>query len=749
MSSTIDIDVKVNGEGLSKLDDATHKVHALGEAAGEAAGNGSGSQGFNALTIAVGQFIGGVAVELGHALPQIVDQLYKMGVESLRAKQGFEAMGGSADAIQKMQAAAHYLIDDTVALQVGTLALGAGVVKTTADLTELARIGATLGVTFKGSAAEGVTAFTTALDSVGNVRALRTLGIDTLAVKERFEELKKTMTDQEAWKMAVFEVAGANATKLATNLDGAGTAVERLSVRFEDAKESLGEWVAEGLDKAASSLENIEKQWNILAANPNLSLTVTINEVNKGATNGLNDLNAALTKWLNDTAHGATINGESGNVHPIGSPMVDQAPKIVPYGGDANSPEIGRDPYAGGGWQSPWQRNHAGSPIGGDQMYWQRRNRATSYDQGIAGNDALRDEFVKPYESAHKHATELENVKSLLGDIGDLAGVYNNKLQAALDPLKKQQELIAHRKSIQSVDDAFGVTHDGLYSQIGSGFQNVIDRRREQAEKDARRKATTRLKTPRPVIDRKTGKQKVDKDGKPVMQTTVFNQSVYNQQMQQFDKTSKAVYEGYLIGTGQATKESLRFNDMLEQQGKLAADGKISLETYKNEMLLMAEAAKSGATSMDQLTQIQIRLNYGLKMGVTTKGKTAQSDASLYEQHAGGVKGTKSYAGNGIENATKPFDDIVVSADKASAAAETFGSKAGQAVVDVAKGAVNVADGFFKAVSALQNTSSEVDTLKRKIAELQSVSITITTTSKSGGTGGRTGRVGGVQGPPR
>jgi hypothetical protein len=158
----------------------------------------TGKNGITSMTVAVGAFVGGAAVELARKLPEIIEQLYRTGVESLRAKQGFEAMGGSADAIAKMQAATHGLADDTDLMAAGTLALSAGVVKSTADLTELARIGATLGVTFKGSAKEGINAFTTALDSVGNVRALRTLGIDTLAVKDRFEELKKTMTDQEA-----------------------------------------------------------------------------------------------------------------------------------------------------------------------------------------------------------------------------------------------------------------------------------------------------------------------------------------------------------------------------------------------------------------------------------------------------------------------------------------------------------------------------------------------------------------------
>lgn len=725
MSSTIDIRIAASGE-YGAIDIVNSKLDKLGESGHEA------SKGVLALSYAAGQFIGSAVLDLTKQLPQIVEQLYKMGVESLRAKAGFEAMGGSADAIAKMQAATHFLIDDTVALQMGTLALGAGVVKTTEDLTELARIGATLGVTFKGSAAEGVTAFTTALDSVGNVRALRTLGIDTLTVKTRFEELKKTMTDQEAWKMAVFEVAGANATKLAGNLEGAGTAVERLSVRFEDAKESLGEWVAEGVNKAATSLESLEKQWNILAANPDLTLTVVINQVNKGATSGLNDLNDALTKWLNDTAHGATINGQSGNVHPIGSPMTDQAPKIVPYGGDANSPEIGRDPYAGGGWQSPWQRNHAGPPIGGDQMYWQRRNAWNDSDTSSditslrpvagrsMGDNALRGEYVTPTDTAQKQVRDLATVKSLLGDISGIAGDYNSKMLAVLAPLSEQQRILEKRKSIQSVDDAFGIQRDGLYGEIGGGMEGAIAEEKSQKEAELEK------------IGRRYGK----------------NSKKYkaaSAELEDFDASSKAAMDEYAIATGAATKESLKFRDQMNASKQAFLDGKISLTQYKNEMLLMAEAAKSGATSMGQLTEIQRHMNFNLHTGVTKTGKTAQSDASLAEQYTGGVKGTKSYAG-----ADDPFDAVVDSANKAATAAAKIGTEGAKALGTIVTSGVLVVSKFGEMTSGADTALQKILKLQIELKTLASLSVNITSTTGGGG-GGRsgTGRAGGVQGPPR
>lgn len=743
MSSTIDIELRVNGEGLPKLDEATRKVHALGEAAEDAAGKG-GSQGFNALTIAVGQFIGGVAVELAHALPQIVEQLYKMGVESLRAKQGFEAMGGSADAIAKMQAATHGLADDTDLMAAGTLALSAGVVKSTADLTELARIGATLGVTFKGSAKEGINAFTTALDSVGNVRALRTLGIDTLAVKDRFEELKKTMTDQEAWKMAVFEVAGANATKLAGNLDSAGTSLDRLAVRFEDAKESMGEWVAEGVDKAATSLSQLETIWNALQANPNLTLSIIAQQVSEGAQKARNPgtVNPLTGKTWEEEAYGNT--NTSRGFHDTQSPLF-------------NDGAYGPPNPNGGGWKSVWQRNNSGPPIGGDQMYWQRRNNWNDSDTSSditglrpvagrsMGDNALRGEYVTPTDTAQKQARDLATVKSLLGDITGLAGDYNSKMLAVLAPLQAQQRLLEQRKAIQSVDDAFGLQHDGLYAEIGSGMDEAIANRRKLEEKNAKRAATYRLKTPRPVMDKKTGKQRIGKDGKPVTQKYGYSQKAYDQYMSGFDKEAKEATDAYAIATGAATKESIKFRDQIEAAKKAYEEGKTSLSQYKNELLLLGEAAKSGTTSMDQLNQIQRRLNLDMKPGAKS-----DADKSLFEQYAGGVKTKGSASGAAGEKETKPFDAVVTSAKEAETAATKVGTAGAIAVGQLAIAGLLAATSMGNLHSQGDTALQTIVKLKTELNTLASLKINITSSTQGSG-GGRsgTGRAGGVQGPPR
>lgn len=766
MSNDVEIRLRVTENGLEIFDQAGNKMSDFSKAASEAAGE-TGGGGLKALTkgFADVKAAWDVASSSFSTIGTVILDLNKMGVESLRAKEAFKEMGGAADTIERMQDATRGLADDTVLMQSATHAMSSGAAKSADDLVKIAQIGATLGVTFRDNATTGVMEFTRAIEGVGNVRALRGLGIDTAAVSKEFERLKVTMSDQAAWRMAVLDIAGESAKKLAGNLDGTGTAMERLTVRFEDQKEAIGEWVAEGLDKAAKSVEVLDKYWEALAANPSLTLTVTLNAANDGATSGLNNANNSLTDWLNSEARRLT-----------GQPAKGE------HTGEMFGPPKTLAPVSSSGNTALHWLNNAGdqqredayrASIGGDQAYWQRRNRATARDTGAMGNEALQKEYVASYEAAHKQAAEMATVKSLMGDITGLAGEYHGKLMAALDPLKKQQDILEQRAKIQSVDDAFGITHDGLYGELGSQMHGAIATRRDKVSQQLRRKIGTggsieyssvddikaydeKAKAERDAYERSIGDptaeelykggdykksrmEAYDKTHNTKRKATlrrrkgkVYTQKDYDRDMQQFDRESKEAEDAYAIATGSATKESIKMNDQLESARKNYEDGKISLTQYKNELLLLGEAAKSGATSMDQLTQIQIRLNYGLKMGVTKTGKTAQSDASLYEEHAGGVKGTSSYAGNGIDNETKPFDNIVVSANKAGAAAQQVGTKGAEAIATLVNSSILAVSQFGQMHDGANTALQTIVKLKTELTMLASLSVTINSTKKGG-----------------
>ena len=163
----IDILVKASQEGLEVLDSAANKVNNLGDAATDLGNNGAG--GINAMAFAVGQFVGTTALELIKQAPEMVIKLNDIGTASLRAKTGYEAMGGNLSTIQAMQDATKGLADDTDLVTAATELMSSQSVTTKADLVEFAKDAVTLGITFQGDAKKGIETFTTALDSFENL----------------------------------------------------------------------------------------------------------------------------------------------------------------------------------------------------------------------------------------------------------------------------------------------------------------------------------------------------------------------------------------------------------------------------------------------------------------------------------------------------------------------------------------------------------------------------------------------------
>jgi hypothetical protein len=107
----------------------------------------------------------------------------------------------------------------------------------------------------------------------------------------------------------------------------------------------------------------------------------------------------------------------------------------------------------------------------------------------------------------------------------------------------------------------------------------------------------------------------------------------------------------YAIATGQATKESINFQDTLGGISKLAQDGKISITDEAQAMWVMQQAAASGDTSLgglaDKLRGLKGPLHdMGVEMGVqavkwqagagdTVSGVTDEQDPSGYGKKYG------------------------------------------------------------------------------------------------------------------
>jgi hypothetical protein len=116
--------------------------------------------------------------------------------------------------LNAMRDATKGLISDLNLSGEAAFAIASGAASSKAELADLAKDGATLGIVFGKDAAGGVDDLTRALESVGNVRSLRSLGIDAQAVKAEYDKLKDSLGDQEAWKKSVFDNANIQADKL-------------------------------------------------------------------------------------------------------------------------------------------------------------------------------------------------------------------------------------------------------------------------------------------------------------------------------------------------------------------------------------------------------------------------------------------------------------------------------------------------------------------------------------------------------
>jgi hypothetical protein len=239
------ISLEGEGENLHILDVAREGVEKLDQAAEQASKGGLASLVKGAADLKAGFDV--LSSNADKALRMIGD-VNDMGVASLRAQAGFTALGGTKQSIDSMSASVKGLVDNTDLLRQGTFAMATGAVKDQGQLSELARIGATLGLTFRGSAREGIDAFTEALEHVGQKRSLMTLGIDAQEVDRQFKMLRGTMSDEQAWNLSIFDVAGVQADKLSGALTGTGTALERLKIGAQDWAETQAEHVAQGIE---------------------------------------------------------------------------------------------------------------------------------------------------------------------------------------------------------------------------------------------------------------------------------------------------------------------------------------------------------------------------------------------------------------------------------------------------------------------------------------------------------------------
>lgn len=606
---------------------------------------------------------------------EMIDNINEMGTAAIRTAYAYEKLGGTADALEKMKQVTGGLVAETDIQRTAVIALSTNVVKTTADLEEFARIGSTLGVVLKNDATAGMTALAKILDSPGYTRELRNLGVDATAVKKAYKELREEMSDEDAWRTAVFEVAGKQADKMAEALTLTGSAVERTKAHFNELATTLSERVAVGL-------EAVVGWWEQLLKNPEVTLKVTLEQVALGA---VSDDNATLN----------TLRGP-----------YQQIPGLY---GPGSKPPMGawQDYYNMTHPQEPWSPPGPEGPGSNPQPFvpWRsvamRNQQDTTADIGALKGRIATDDIREALSLWNRGLQSLLGIKDVFSSINNTAGDYKQKLDGMLAPLEKQQEILERRKAIQSIDQAFGIQQDGLYAEIGGRMQQGLDAVTQQLEKRAeemRKKYGARSKQYKEALS----------------------------DISEFENSGKEALDQYAIATGAATKESVFFRDQLDSVQQAFENGEITVQQYKNELLLLGEAAKQGATSMADLLAIQRRINLDLRPGA----KSA-ADKSLFDQYARGVPGSAGGAAGDKE--TKPFDNVITGAREADKAISDVGMKSALAMAALTTGGALAASQLSAIARQGGDAVDVIDRLHQTLNTLASLTINITATTQPAG----------------
>jgi hypothetical protein len=372
-----------------------------------------------------------------------------LGVASLRARSALDAMSGgqSSQFLAQMSQSTRGLIADMSLAQTATKSLGLGIVETAEDAAGLVRIGTILGQTFRNNAAEGVDTLQVAMTRIGLTGLLDNIGISGLKVRQRFEELKKVMSEDKAWASAVLEVGTVSANKLAGSLDSVGTSLERVQTRFDNLKAAAAERVSIGIDATIRFLEDV---------GPGLAQKFPDYYDNQG------------NVWETD-ASGKPTRMKSGT--RAGGPAVDTGQQFGPPA-PPQYPVVMVPPRENAMTAS---ERSARSGMASSQGYLANQQR------GFMENNRIRENFDAANEAqmweAAKARKGLDIIKNVLNEAGGIWDGLTGSLRYFVDTAKPVPALA------QSISEAFNLRGGGIPGQLTGGLQDAAGQARQQVVK--------------------------------------------------------------------------------------------------------------------------------------------------------------------------------------------------------------------------------------------------------------------------
>lgn len=188
----------------------------------------------------------------------MVGDMIALGQKVDVTTQGFsmltENVGGAVSVLQQLREATQFATTDTDLMNESNKLLSLNLVNNSADLAHLIGVADDLAGVFGIDGKAGVDAFTKALET-GRANTLVKFGIDLDAVKKRTEELKATMDDKAAFRMAVLEQADATLARFGDAANAAQTPVDRLKTSVQNLADAFQRDFSIGVSSGIGVLE--------------------------------------------------------------------------------------------------------------------------------------------------------------------------------------------------------------------------------------------------------------------------------------------------------------------------------------------------------------------------------------------------------------------------------------------------------------------------------------------------------------
>lgn len=208
----------------------------------------------------VGGALGGIAAIGAREVIQFADATARLSTANKRTSEAFELLSGSTEnataKLNAVRSASGGAIDDISAMQIANKAAALGFASTASELERVTKFATTTG---RLLGVDTVTALDNIAAATANLSFVRLdqMGVSASQVRERFNELKGTMSESEAFLQATLEVGERTFSTLADSSLTAASGMERLSAQLANIKNALAQPIGSGVDSFAGFLATV------------------------------------------------------------------------------------------------------------------------------------------------------------------------------------------------------------------------------------------------------------------------------------------------------------------------------------------------------------------------------------------------------------------------------------------------------------------------------------------------------------